>query len=64
MHEGSDVPTTDLPEDHAPLEPQAIPLDASKLHKVVGYEHIGSHGAGSYILIIDACNFRVFLVLV
>ena len=49
MYEGSDVPTTDLPEDHAPNEPQALPLDASKLHKVVGYEHVDSHGAGSIL---------------
>ena len=35
------MPQSDLPEDHRGAEPHAVPVDVSKLTKILGYENVG-----------------------
>ena len=46
MYDGPDMPSTDMPENHSGPEPQLVPLDLSRLHKIRGYEDVGNHTKG------------------
>lgn len=46
MYDGPDLPTSDLPEDRFAPEPQPLPLDPARLHKVEGYDGCGYHVNG------------------
>ena len=47
MYTGSDLPTTDVPEELTAPEPQLVPVQVSLLPLIVGYETTACYDEGS-----------------